>query len=300
MSSMQTLPNAFLAGSTGACGKAMLFNLLKSDPCPFNKLTVLSRRPLASAFPEIVDLPNYSKLEELVLPDFDVIVQAAENITGGQEPIFRRPITSAKDGKSSVAVDPSQEQKLLDMFSTADVGFSCFGTTTQATPKEAVYWRIDVEYPVAIANYWAKVRMANRDHKGHLLVVTSGGSNPGSWARYMRWKGQLEQALAKVPLDKLCILRPGMIFEGQYPRFSTGFAGAVTAKIFGVFNKLAPNAYQVDTCQIAQAMHKLAFGPLPENVDGSPLGQYKSNPPVAFAHATCFDNKDIIKLAESR
>lgn len=81
-------PSAFVIGATGEVGKALVTDLLSVQPCPFNKVVVLSRRPLSNVVPEIKTLPNYSKLVEKEVKNFDDLATEAKDEIHGLDVAF--------------------------------------------------------------------------------------------------------------------------------------------------------------------------------------------------------------------
>jgi uncharacterized protein YbjT (DUF2867 family) len=90
---------------------------------------------------------------------------------------------------------------------SGDVLFSTLGTTiAQAKSKEAQY-RVDFTYQYTVAEIAAKNGVS------HYVLISSAGANSNSKAFYMRMKGELEDAVRKLPFEYISILRPG-ILEG--------------------------------------------------------------------------------------
>ena len=134
-------------------------------------------------------------------------------------------------------------------FQGADV-FVCLGTTQKKTPDNATYYKIDHDYPVAIADAAAKFssRLA--------VVVSAMGANPSSRIFYNATKGKMEvDALAAFP-GKTYIVRPSLIMGNRgEKRLGEGLA----QRIFGVVNPVLPAKLRgIQARTIARAMLAIA------------------------------------------
>lgn len=146
--------------------------------------------------------------------------------------------------------------KLTDhqaIFATADDVFCCLGTTIKkAVTKEAMY-KVDVEYPLAMA------KMASLEGAHQFLVISSLSSDANSPIWYSRMKGILEQELAKMTFDTISILRPSLLL-GKRKEFRLGerVAGALFGTLWFIF--LGPlNKYKpIKGEAVALAMYRIA------------------------------------------
>ncbi|MFC3197218.1 oxidoreductase [Parapedobacter deserti] len=87
----------------------------------------------------------------------------------------------------------------------ADDVFCCLGTTRKKTPDLQEYYRIDHDYPVALA------RLTKANGAKALLVVSAVGADADSANFYLRMKGQMERDIVAVGLDRTHIFRPSLI-----------------------------------------------------------------------------------------
>ena len=86
-----------------------------------------------------------------------------------------------------------------------DVLFSALGTTIgKAGSKEAQY-KIDYSYQYQ----FAEAASANGVHT--YVLVSSAGADPDSRIFYSRMKGELEQAVRKLPFQNIHLIRPGLL-----------------------------------------------------------------------------------------
>jgi uncharacterized protein YbjT (DUF2867 family) len=99
-------------------------------------------------------------------------------------------------------VDFRDEQQLKSLL-TGDVLFSAMGTTRkQAQSKEAQY-EVDFTFQYRCAKLAADNGMRN------YVLVSSVGADAQSSLFYPRIKGELEEAIGKLPFERIRILRPG-------------------------------------------------------------------------------------------
>lgn len=107
-----------------------------------------------------------------------------------------------------------------------DVLFSAFGTTIKKAGTKENQYKIDFTYQFEIA----KAAAAN-DVKTYVLIL-SAGANINSNVFYTRMKGELDEAVKKLPFEKCIILKPS-ILEGKRKEVRMGERiGLVLAKVF--------------------------------------------------------------------
>lgn len=128
--------------------------------------------------------------------------------------------------------------------------FCCIGTTQSKTPDVSVYKQVDFGIPLHAAHAGLNGGMKK------FLVVSSLGANAESKMFYPRVKGQMEEALRKLEIERLHIFRPSMLL-GKRDEFRFGEAfGKVVMKMFGL---LIPAKYKgIEAADVAKAMHKVA------------------------------------------
>lgn len=86
--------------------------------------------------------------------------------------------------------------------------FSTLGTTLKTAGSKENQYRVDYTYQYEFA------RAAAQNGVGAYLLVSSMGANAKSSVFYSRIKGELEEAVAKLPFKKVAIFRPS-ILEGN-------------------------------------------------------------------------------------
>ena len=83
--------------------------------------------------------------------------------------------------------------------------FSCLGTTKNQTPEEKQYRKIDLDYPLQLA------QIAKQNGVEQFHVVTAIGADKNSSTFYLKLKGQLEKELQNLGLKTLHIYQPSML-----------------------------------------------------------------------------------------
>ena len=137
-----------------------------------------------------------------------------------------------------------------------DDAFCALGTTIAKAGSEEAFRRVDYEYPLALAR-WAAARGARR-----LLLVSSVGADARSKNFYLRVKGELEQALASMPIETLHVFRPGLLLG---PRTENRTAERMAQAVMPVISFLLAGplrryrAIQAET--VAAAMARAALAP---------------------------------------
>lgn len=95
----------------------------------------------------------------------------------------------------------------------ADVLVCALGTTwRKAGRNEAAFRAIDHDLVLACA------RAAKSEHIGHMIVVSSAGADRASRYPYLRVKAEMEDALMKIGLRRIDILRPGLLRGRRHER----------------------------------------------------------------------------------
>jgi uncharacterized protein YbjT (DUF2867 family) len=132
----------------------------------------------------------------------------------------------------------------------ADHVICALGTTIKKAGTKENFQRVDFTYPHEIA------RMASEQRSGHYLLVSSMGADPGSSIFYNRVKGELEQAVQKLPYRSVSIFRPSLILGQRHER---RFAEQASKIIAAIFSFAIPERYKpVQAADIANAILKVA------------------------------------------
>lgn len=140
--------------------------------------------------------------------------------------------------RTSVGMEhPKLEEHLGDVLNLeqfkdsfkADEVYCCIGTTKKKTPDQKAYREIDFGIPVSAA------KMAKENGSKVFAVVSSIGADPKSKIFYSRTKGEMEEAVLSVGIERTYVLRPSIILGDRNEK---RFAEKVGGFIFRLFNPL--------------------------------------------------------------
>jgi uncharacterized protein YbjT (DUF2867 family) len=179
--------------------------------------------------------------------------------------LVRSPIGVEHPKLVEVICDFDKLEFVQEAFAVDDV-FSCLGTTIKkAKTKEAMY-KVDVEYPLAIA------KLALKSEVNHFLFISSVGANPKSMMWYLQMKGILEEKLIAVPFHKISIFRPSLLLGN---RKEVRLGEKVSEKLFRGLSFLIKRSWRsrlaIEVKTVAQAMYKVA------QEDNEGIAIYSSN-----------------------
>lgn len=166
--------------------------------------------------------------------------------------IVRKPLCLNHPKLTEVIIDFDHFENYQDYFAVDDV-FSCLGTTIKkARTKEAMY-KVDVEFPLAIA------KLAYEKGANQLLLVSSMNANPTSSLFYSKIKGELEQELAKLPFHTVSFLRPSLLLgDRQEFRFGEKVASTIFRGISFLFVGPLRKSKAINAKTVALAMFRIA------------------------------------------
>ncbi|MGB5817871.1 MAG: NAD(P)H-binding protein [Saonia sp.] len=87
----------------------------------------------------------------------------------------------------------------------ADEVFCCIGTTNAKNPDKERYRKIDYGIPVNAAG------LCKANHMNTFIVISALGADPKSSIFYNRTKGEMEDAVLELQINKTHILQPSLI-----------------------------------------------------------------------------------------
>jgi len=118
--------------------------------------------------------------------------------------LVRKPIGIKNKKLTELIIDFDKLDEYADMI-TGHALFCCLGTTQSKTPDKAVYYKIDHDYPVQLA----QLALKNGVEQYHL--VSAMGADKGSSFFYTKLKGETEQDIESTGLKCLHIYRPALL-----------------------------------------------------------------------------------------
>jgi uncharacterized protein YbjT (DUF2867 family) len=139
---------------------------------------------------------------------------------------------------------------LLEDFQNVDDVFCCLGTTIKKAGSKEAFRKVDFDYPYNTA------KMALSAGCKQFMIVTAMGASTKSMVFYNQVKGEIEDALAKMPFEAVLVFRPSLLLgDRAEARFGEQFA-TVFMKAIDFMTPAKYKAIHVD--QVAKAMHKKA------------------------------------------
>ncbi len=135
----------------------------------------------------------------------------------------------------------------------ADDVFCCLGTTIKVAGSKENFKKIDLHYPIKLAN------ITRKNGASKFLVVSAMGANKNSNIFYNQVKGELEETLKGIGFKGLYIFRPSLLL-GMRKEFRLGERIAIiSSKIWSPILSLFAKQYKpIDAMVVAFAMHQKA------------------------------------------
>lgn len=166
--------------------------------------------------------------------------------------IVRRSVEINHPKLEERVVDFDQLDQYNELFAVDDV-FCALGTTIKKAKTKEAMWKIDVDYPVAIA------RLASSHGAKKFLLVSSMNANPESPIFYSKMKGRLEEEIKKIPFETTAIFRPSLLL-GERDEFRLGerSAAAIFTKVPFLFAGPFRKYKAIEGRTVASAMYQVA------------------------------------------
>jgi uncharacterized protein YbjT (DUF2867 family) len=141
-----------------------------------------------------------------------------------------------------------------------DVLFSAMGTTLKKAGSKAAQYQVDFTYQYAFA------KAAFAGEVPVYVLVSSAGADAKSLFFYMKMKGELEDAIRKLPFERVRILQPGPI-DGD--REESRPLEKVVFRVIRFLNQLGLCAqyHPIEGVELARAMLNAALLPDPGVLD---------------------------------
>jgi uncharacterized protein YbjT (DUF2867 family) len=189
----------------------------------------------------------------------------------GSDPGYERVIALVRR-KIAGPTSPKVEQHLIDFDHLdqlpasvrAEDVFCALGTTIKQAGSEAAFRKVDLDYPVRIAQV-----MLDRGAQ-QFIVVSSLGANPKARVMYSRVKGEMEAAVSALAYRSITIVRPSLLL-GERKEFRLGeelakrvgflmtasykpvHARKVAAAMIAAAKRRSPGTHIVDSAAISRS-----------------------------------------------
>ena len=166
--------------------------------------------------------------------------------------ISRRALGLSNLRIHEVIVDFTNQSALNEALKGVDAVFIAIGTTQKKMKGDlSAYRKVDYDIPVAVA----QACVINNVPK--ILMVSSAGADSSSSNFYLRIKGEVEQAIEKMPIQYIGIFQPSLLM-GNRNEFRLG--ERISQLIMPIFSFVIPSKYKpIAAKSIAKAMIRKAI-----------------------------------------
>lgn len=148
---------------------------------------------------------------------------------------------------------------IADVFEGVDACFFCLGISQGQAENDAHYRAVTLEYPLAAARM-----LKERSPKHAFHYVSGNGADPSgkSWWMWARVKGEAENQLNALGLQRVFCIRPGYIHPEPADQ-KPGAGAAVGRVLFPVMNAFSSAIRSAD---LARAMIELTLSDAPSGL----------------------------------
>lgn len=166
--------------------------------------------------------------------------------------LVRRPSGITHPRIKEHIVDFEKLDEYRPLFSGADV-YCCIGTTMKQAGSKEAFRKVDYDIPVNAA------KAANHE-AGNFLLISSIGARTRTSNFYLRTKGETEQAILKMNIPGIHILRPSMLLGNRREKRTGEKIGMA---LLAVFQPLLIGGWRkyrgIEATAVARAMINLAL-----------------------------------------
>lgn len=164
----------------------------------------------------------------------------------------RRPLSSHHPKLKQVISNLDDLSKYESEFQNADTLFCCLGTTIKKARSKEAFKKVDYDIPLEAAILFKKMQGK------HFLIITAIGSDASSPFFYNKIKGQLENTLKELNINRLSIIRPSILLG---KRDESRFFEDIGQKIIPLLNPIIPEKYQgVKAEDVAEVLLNTSLG----------------------------------------
>lgn len=166
----------------------------------------------------------------------------------------RRPLKMIHPKLVEQIVDFDQPDSFSSLIKGDDL-YLCLGTTLATAGSREGFYRVDFTYNFQVA------KLAAINKVNQLLLVSSVGAAKDSLFFYSRVKGELEDAVKKLPFWAIHIFQPSVLLgERNENRWGEEIAGKIGRVIDSITGGLLSKYRPVEAEVVAQAMIAAAQG----------------------------------------
>lgn len=144
--------------------------------------------------------------------------------------LTRKPLTVKSEKLRNRVVDFEDFTQLRENITPGNVIFCCIGTTMKSVKGDkTAYRKIDFDIPIDIASLGIEVGYKQ------FILVSAAGADSHSSNFYLRLKGEVEDAIGKLPFEAIHIFRPSILIgKRNERRWGEGIA-QMLGKYFSFF-----------------------------------------------------------------
>lgn len=128
---------------------------------------------------------------------------------------FLRTPTGLKDQKLEEITTDFTRLKEVEEKISGDVLFSCMGTTLSKAGSKEKQYQIDYTFQYEFA------KLAASNGVQDYMLISAPGASPDSMFFYSRMKGELDEAVSRLPFRRIIFIRPSVL-RGDRPESRTG------------------------------------------------------------------------------
>ncbi len=167
--------------------------------------------------------------------------------------ILVRKELAIKDAKlTQLVFNYDNDQNYQDLPVVDDV-FCCLGTTIKKAGSEEAFIKVDMDYPVKLADICSKKGCKN------FLIVTALGADKNSRVFYNRVKGQVEEKIKIFIFDAIYFCRPSILLGDRAELRVGEEIGKFLSKLISLFLFGTWRKYKaIESSVLANAMVELA------------------------------------------
>lgn len=172
--------------------------------------------------------------------------------------LTRKPLGFEHPKLLERVVNFDQLDQHQDVMKAEDV-FCCLGSTIKKAGSQEAFRKVDFTYVIQTA------AISQKNGARQFLVISSLGADIHSRVFYNRVKGEMEDAVTKIPFDAVCIFRPSLLLGDRRESRPAETLGIFFVKALSVLLIGALRRYRAIHAQtVAKAMLRAAK----QQVDG--------------------------------
>lgn len=167
--------------------------------------------------------------------------------------VFNKKTQNYKNQKIEEIIIDFNKLEAYGIISKSDEIYCCIGSTMKKSKTKEVFYSIDYNIPVKIAELTEKYKIKK------LLIVSSINANADSRNFYLQTKGKMEQAILKLSINKIHFLRPSMLLGKRNDTRIAETLGQIFLNIFGFVLIGGLKKYRaINATDVAKAMINIA------------------------------------------